>query len=207
MIDLIFDTETTKFINFKLRNDDPDQTQLMQLGIRIAKGPEIILDWEQLVYCTQEPDPGAFKVHSISRDMCQEAGLGLRQTVEFFEQRLHDVDRIVCHNVNFDRKVMLCAYAQANALLRDEDDARKEFDPTDFLAKPNVCTMLTATKIVKVPHPSRGGWKWPTLQESYKALVDSKGFEGAHSAGADVDACHKVLIALEGMNVEIRGAQ
>lgn len=201
MIDLIFDTETTRFPKWKLPNDDPEQTQLIQLGIMLAKGSEVILEWDHLVYCTQEPDEGAFKVHGISRDMCVEAGLTLRQAVGFFDRRLRDVDRVVCHNVNFDRKVMLCAYAQAN-LNRGEE--QEEFDPTYFLQKPNVCTMLTATNVVKVPHPSRGGWKWPTLQEAYAALVDKEGFEGAHSASADVTACHKVLVALEEMNAEIR---
>ena len=203
LIDLIFDTETTRFPKWKLPNDHLEQTQLVQLGIMIAKGSEVILEWDHLVYCTQEPDKGAFKVHGISKAMCQEAGLTLRQAVGFFDQRLRDVDRVVCHNVNFDRKVMLCAYAQASL---NCSEGQEPLDPTYFLEKPNVCTMLTATNVVQVPHPTRGGWKWPTLQESYAALVYGEGFEDAHNAAADVAACHKVLVALEGINAELRSA-
>lgn len=202
MLDMIFDTETTKFPEWKLPNDDPAQTQLMQLGILIVKGPEVILEWEHLVYCTQEPSPGAFGAHGISLAMCQEAGVRLTEAVRFFLQRLADVDRVVCHNNAFDTKIMLCAIAQANKLLGEF-----EFSAEDFLAKPNICTMLSSTNVVQIPSPKiPGKWKWPTLQEAYKALVNSEGFEGAHSAGADCMACHRVLCALEDRGVELRGA-
>ncbi len=39
--------------------------------------------------------------------------------------------------------------------------------------------------------------KWPKLQEAYKALVNSDGFTGAHSADADAKACLEILRALE----------
>jgi DNA polymerase III alpha subunit (gram-positive type) len=206
MIDMIFDTETTGFVQWKLPEDHPEQTQLMELGIIIAKGDEVLLEWNQLVYCTQEPSEGAFNAHKISREMCQEAGVSLRHAVETFNLRLHDVDRVVAHNFNFDRKIMLCAIAQANAMLRSENDSREPISPSYFLSKPNVCTMLTATNIVQVPHPKRGGWKWPTLNEAYQGLVDPDGFENAHRAIHDANATLKVLRKLEGMNAEFRSA-
>lgn len=201
MIDMIFDTETTKFPQWKIPNDHPDQTQLMQLGLLIVKGPEVILNWEHLVYCTQEPDPGAFNAHGITLQSCQEAGLRLTETVRFFMQRLKDVDRVVCHNNAFDTKVMCCAIAQANATLPEP-----EFKYDDFLSKPNVCTMLSSTEVLKLEGKFPGKWKWPTLQEAYKSLVDPAGFSGAHSAGADCGACHQVLLALQDRGVELRGA-
>lgn len=206
MIDLIFDTETTRFPQWKLPEDHPEQTQLMELGILLTKGPDIILEWNQLVYCTQDPDPGAFNAHGISGEMCREAGVTLRQAVGFFHARLLDADRIVCHNVAFDRKVMLCAYAQANALIRADSDSRAEFDPNQFLSMPNICTMRTATNVVKIPHPTRSGYKWPTLQESYCALVDKDGFSDAHRAIHDAKATHELLCALRARNAEFMSA-
>lgn len=201
MLSMIFDTETTRFPQWKLPNDHPDQVQLMQLGLIIVKGPDVILEWDKLVVCSQEPDPGAFGAHGISREMCHEAGVSLNHAVGFFLGRLREVDRIVCHNVAFDTKVMCCAIAQAN-LLEVED----RFSVDEFLSKPNVCTMLSATNIVKAVGKIPGKWKWPTLQESYRALVDPEGFEGAHSALIDCQAAHKVLVALEDRGVELRSA-
>lgn len=204
MLDMIFDTETTKFPEWKLQNDDPEQTQLMQLGIMLTKGREVILEWDHLIYCTQEPAPGAFGAHGISLAMCQEAGLRLTEAVRFFLHRLSDVDRVVCHNTAFDTKIMLCAIAQANLMLGEDEE---KFSAETFLAKPNVCTMLSATDIVQIPSPRfPGKWKWPTLQEAYKFLVDPEGFEGAHSALVDCRACHEVLCSLEERGVELRSA-
>ena len=201
MLDLIFDTETTKFINWKLPLDHPDQPQLMQLGLRIVKADELVLEWDHFVVCTQDPAPGAFKKHGITREMTEEAGLRLVNVIEFFEQRLHDVERTVCHNSAFDIKVMLCAYAQANRILGEV-----RFDPTSFLQKPNICTMQSSTDLLKLAGKYPGQWKWPTLQEAYRALVDPEGFENAHSAAADCAATHGVLCALIERGVELKGA-
>ena len=57
------------------------------------------------------------------------------------------------------------------------------------------CTMRIATNVLKIPGPR--GFKWPTLQEAYKRLVDPAGFEGAHDAITDVKACAAVFYALE----------
>lgn len=209
MIDLIFDTETTKFPQWKLPDDHPDQTQLMQLGILMVKGDEVILEWDHLVYCTQEPAEGAYNAHQISLSMCQEAGVRLRDAVDFFDKRLKDVDRVVCHNVAFDFKIMACAYAQVNKQIVEaasvDDEEIPGYDINNLIRMPNICTMLSATDVLKIRGKIPNQWKWPTLQEAYRSLVDPEGFEGAHSAGADCEACHKVLVALTRQGVELKG--
>lgn len=200
MIDLVFDTETTKFPEWKLPDAHHEQTQLMQLGVLLTKGPEVVMEWDHLVYCTQDPSPGALKAHGITRAMCQEAGVRLQEAVDFFDKRLLDVDRVVCHNVAFDFKVMGCAYAQVNA-----QAGQQLYNINNLLSKPNVCTMLSATDVLKLSGKIPNKWKWPTLQESYRGLVDPAGFEGAHSAGADCAAAHQVLCALTERGVELKG--
>ena len=70
--------------------------------------------------------------------------------------------------------------------------ARKGYK-VDWLSKlPQVCTMKSSVD----PGGPRGR-KWPKLQEAYKALVNSDGFAGAHSADADAKACLDILCALE----------
>ncbi len=96
---------------------------------------------------------------------------------------------MVCHNVNFDIKIMSYAYYRAG-IVNTLIDYRK------------VCTMKTATPVLKIPSV-RGGYKWPKLQETYQALVDEAGFESAHTADADAMACWKILRALEEKGVEL----
>lgn len=201
MIDLIFDTETTRFYNSKIPDDHPDQTELMKLGIIIAKGDEVILEWDKLVVTKNPPEDGALAIHGITHEMCLEAGLRLRDAVTFFHQRLFDIDRVVCHNAAFDFKVMRCAFAQTNTKIENSEE---HFNFSSLTSKPNICTMKTSTDLLKLPG-RYGKYKWPKLQEAYRALVDSEGFEGAHSAIEDVRACHRVLRALEARNVELVG--
>jgi hypothetical protein len=53
---------------------------------------------------------------------------------------------------------------------------------------------------LKLPN-SRGGYKWPTLDEAYRVLVDPSGFKDAHDAMADTRACRGVYYALRARNL------
>jgi len=55
--------------------------------------------------------------------------------------------------------------------------------------------MKTLEPIMKLP--GKYGYKFPTLDEAYRAYVDPMGFEGAHDAMKDVEACAAVLWAIE----------
>ena len=57
--------------------------------------------------------------------------------------------------------------------------------------------MEATTDICKIPPPRGSGYKWPKLEEAYRILVDPVGFEGAHDAMVDVEACRKVFYALK----------
>lgn len=189
MIDLIFDTETTGFPHWKSPADDPRQPYLVQLAVVMAKGDELMVTWDTIIKCPIDIPKEAADVHGITRERSQAEGIDLKEAISKFDRLLLTADRVVCHNVNFDIKIMSYAYCRTG-IVNTLMDFRK------------VCTMKTATPVLKIPS-ARGGYKWPKLQETYRVLVDEAGFEAAHSADADAMACWKVLRALEERGVEL----
>ncbi len=190
MIDLIFDTETSGFPIWKAPANDSRQPHLVQLAVIIAKGDELILSWDSIVKCPVKIPEAAANVHGITMARSQQEGVELREVIERFERSLLEVERVVCHNYNFDFKIMSCAYHRAEVSIERLTEL------------PHVCTMQTATPILKIPSPR--GYKWPKLIEAYKSLVDPAGFSAAHTADADTMACWKVLRELERRGVELR---
>ena len=189
MLSLIFDTETSGFPLWKSPPSDPNQPHLVQLAALMTKGDEIISSYDTIVSCPVEISEGAAKVHGISTSRSRTEGVSSRQAVVKFDGIVSMADRIVCHNVEFDLLIMRAAYSRA------------EISTSVLDSKPTVCTMLTATSLLKLR--GKRGYKWPKLDEAFRALVDTRGFEGAHSADADTLACWKVLRALENKGVEL----
>ena len=188
---LVFDTETTGFAKFKSSPSDPKQPHLVQLATLTTSYDEILSEWNTIVYCPIDIPEGAARVHGITTDESRSRGASLSAVVAKFDSLLEGIDRVVCHNIRFDMKVILAAYHRA------------KLSSAKLLSVPAFCTMQTATPILKLPS-SHGLYKWPTLTEAYKHLVDEAGFGGAHSADADTMACWKVLRALESKGVVMR---
>ena len=57
--------------------------------------------------------------------------------------------------------------------------------------------MESLTDVMKLRGKIPGKYKWPNLAEAYAAYVDPAGFTDAHDAMADVQACARVLHAIE----------
>ena len=191
MLTLVFDTETTGFPKWKSPPSDPGQPHLVQLALLMTAFDEVEHAWNSIVYCPIEIPEAVAKIHGITTDISRSQGKSLSAVVGVFDAFAHQADRVVCHNVKFDMKVMQAAYHRA------------KLSDAEFVNKPRVCTMETATPVLRIPS-SRGLYKWPKLIEAYKVLVDEAGFSGAHSADADAMACWKVLRALESKGVELR---
>ncbi len=190
MIDLFFDTETTGFPVWKAPANDPRQPHLVQLAVIVAKEDELILKWDCIIKSPVEIPEGAANVHGITTERSRSEGVELVEALEKFERLLFEVDRVVCHNFNFDSKIMSYAYHRAEMAL------------TYFTRLPHVCTMQTATPVLKLQ--GKRGYKWPKMMEAYELLVDPAGFTDAHTADADTMACWKVFRALEKRGVELK---
>jgi len=129
------------------------------------------------------PDEQFFRDAGITHETIDAVGRTLKTGLAEFNQMVRVADRIVAHNMQFDDPVTRGNYMRIAAPQREYWDT------------PKFCTMKTLEPILKLP--GKYGYKFPTLDESYRALVDPLGFEGAHDAMKDVEACAAVLWACE----------
>jgi len=129
------------------------------------------------------PDEEFFIKSGITQATVDAGGIPLRTGLAMFNQMVRNADRIVAHNIQFDDPVVRSNYSRVTAPQRE------------YWNTPKFCTMQTLENVLKLP--GKYGYKWPTLDESYRALVDPNGFEGAHDAMVDVEACAKVLWACD----------
>ena len=188
---LFFDTETTGFPEDKLPLDSPAQPHIVQLAaILDDENGNIKASMNVIINADCGPVPeGAYNVHKISEAIYKEFGLSYLVALAPFNMFVQCTDIIVAHNIAFDLKLLKIAYTRIGKLERFASEIQ---------SKPQFCTMLATTDIVKIPSPrGRGGYKWPKLDEAYRVLVNSSGFAGAHDAFEDVKACREVFYSLK----------
>lgn len=129
------------------------------------------------------PDEPFFRQAGLTNDVLAAVGRPLKTALAEFQQLVRASDRIVYHNALFDDPVL-----RANFL-------RVAAPQQEYLARPKYCTMQTLTPVMKLP--GKRGYKYPSLDEAFRALVEPTGFTGAHDAMVDVDATAQVLFAIE----------
>ena len=186
MIDLIFDTETTGLVNFNESYEHPSQPHLVELGMQLYNDRRLLASLSVLIRSTKSMSDAAVKVNGLTNDLLNSYGIPLNMAMGLFAFYMTKADRLVAHNYRFDQMVMLTQFH----LLRSPE-------MIEYLNnKPYLCTMEAATPILKLPG-KYGEYKWPTLDVAYRSLVDPQGFSGAHRAIVDVEACTKVLWAIE----------
>lgn len=187
MISLIFDTETTGFPLWKSPPSHPDQPGLVELAFELwdHERGEPMMMYSAIVDSGIEISEGAMAVHGISDEVVKRIGMRDGLVLMCFIDAVNVADRIVCHNVKFDLLIMQVAIVRHGI-------AFPELDKID-----KYCTMEAATPVLKLPCKNGRKHKWPKLDEAYRALVDPEGFSGAHRAYNDVEACRKVMLALE----------
>lgn len=182
---LFYDTETTGFYHGKKAPDHADQPYLVQIAGALVNESERVLGSFNFVI-----EPFGFsipvnvaEIHGITDAIASEYGLPLEFAVDTFRRYLDIADVLVAHNIEFDNNIMGTASVRSKIKLPVRAN--------------QFCTMKSATDICKIPSKRGGGYKWPKLIEAYQILVDPKGFEGAHDAMVDVQACVEVFFALK----------
>lgn len=108
-------------------------------------------------------------------------GIPIQNVLENFLSAINRSLYIVSHNMSFDYNV---AGAE---MIRAKLSASSE--------KVKICTKVEGTQFCQLPGGYNGEPKWPTLTELHTKLFN-KGFEGAHDALADVEACSRCFFAL-----------
>ena len=183
-MELFFDVETTGLLKFKEPYEHKEQPFILQLGAVLSDENTIYNKISILV----TPSDVAFdfvvpeevvKIHGISKEMVQTGGFTTTAMTEMFSRMLHKADKIVCHNVDFDRKVIQSALHRT--------DAKTTLDI--LRVKPAFCTMKESTDLCKLPG-KYGKYKWPKLAELYKFLFNEE-LVGAHDALVDIMATRR----------------
>ncbi len=177
---LVFDTETTGKWNKRLPMGHPEQPRLVQIGALLIE-PETrrrLMTLDVTIYRDHVPEE-ASAIHGVTTDFCQRYGVGEEAALDVFLDMVEGADTIVCHNIEFDTKVI----KNAIHVLSQKAGA----DP--FAGKGSFCTMLTSVPILKLPPNFPGaGYAWPKLEVAVKLMLD-RDPTGAHSAIGDaIDA-------------------
>lgn len=185
---LVFDTETNG--KRPKRAQLPDEPAITQIAgiLFLGRRPVAHLSCfvRPLTYDGQPatiPTEQFFVDAGITQETVDAVGRPLRTCLAEFQQMVKVADRIVAHNIQFDDPITRSNYSRVAAPQREYWDT------------PKFCTMKTLEPVLKLP--GKYGYKFPSLDESYRALVDPHGFEGAHDAMVDVQACADVLWAIE----------
>lgn len=177
---LIFDTETTGFLNKQIPIDDPNQGRVCQMAA-------LLLDdsFNEISHFTTliKPDnwnmsPGAEAVHGISRAKCEKHGLKMSNVLTLFEELSSVAKYKIAHNSRFDTEMI--------------DNEVFIYNQIRVNWHQIICTMNATTDICKLPSKTPGKFKWPKLAEAYRHITN-KTLDKAHDAMADVRGCAVVF--------------
>ena len=189
---LIFDTETTGLHNPYIVQlaavlfNDREPVSQMSVIVKPA-------DEEGNVVCI--PDE-VEAIHGISNKLTDCCGIEMRNALMLFLELFLVSDRIVAHNLRFDRDVLF-REMHRNFKLEEVTCMTSVFG-----ALPAICTMSTAMPICKIPKKNGYGFKRPKLAEAHKFFLDTD-FDGAHNALNDVNACARILWAMEDVGARL----
>lgn len=187
-IDLVFDTETTGMVDFRAPYDASQQPDLVQLAACLSQGNYVLGEINFLIKPDREVHPKAQEAHGITPEIIEMGAVPRRVALASFSQFMRKCTRIVAHNSDFDMKIIRAALHREGQPEAIQISSEKTV----------YCTMKESTPICKIPSLGRSGtFKWPSLQEAYRILVDPAGFDGAHNASIDARACLAILRALE----------
>jgi len=127
---------------------------------------------------------GAARVHGITTEIARQRGVQLAEVLSslYADIETNGPELYIGHNVSFDRPIVLNEYARLGA---DENVSPLQ----------TFCTMKSSTQICRIAHPSRGGYKWPTLGELHEHLFGHV-HDAAHDAVGDVEATAKWFFEL-----------
>lgn len=192
-LDLVFDTETTGLVNYKLPMEpqhQPAMTQIAALLIDIS-GREV-LRFNTLI----KPDgwtipPEVVALNGHTTEECEKHGMPLIQAMAIFNFLKAFARVRVAHNIGFD-KVILALSAKRCGIEHNSDGLE------------SFCTMKESVDICQLPPTDKmmaanmKTFKKPNLQEAYTHFF-GKPFDKAHDAMADVVACKDVYLCLKGM--------
>ena len=192
---IVYDTETTGLPLFDQPSEHPDQPHIVQLAARLvcSETREIKRSMEAIVLPDGWEIPAVVaKIHGITTERALLEGHPESDVVAQLMAMWVLADFRLAHNEGFDARILRIA------LKRFQGDEAAD----RWKAGKAQCTARLSTPIIKLPptekmlavgrkHP-----KTPNMTEAFEFFTGRK-MEGAHTAGADVDACLAVFWAIQ----------
>ena len=181
MLHLVFDTETSGLWRDAESVDSPSQPHLVQLAARLYIDTRAVSQMSVLI----QPEgwsiePAAETVHGISEARCHRYGVPLISALSLFMGLAVTAERIIAHNVHFDRKVI-----EASVLRAGGNATRWR-----SLSSRLFCTQQESTDLCRLP--GKYDWKWPSLEEAHRHFYPDVPFTAQHEGLADVAACKRI---------------
>lgn len=186
---LVFDTETTGLPTE--RNPSIMETtswpHVLQLSYILydSETKRIIEMQDNLIKIPTgvEITPGSEAIHHITRLMCEDRGIDIRDALNKFNKTLDKADVIVGHNISFDKRLIMVECIRTNIRQRFTVNGAKIAE---------YCTMKRSSELCQIERTnSTTGetyFKYPTLSELHNKLFGFKP-NGAHNAFADILIC------------------
>ena len=179
---LFLDTETTGLPKERNKNglQEPNNwPDIVSVAWSVYEGTEL----KKTMYSIIKPDGWVIpeestKIHTITTEYALEHGRPLKDVLEELKSDLASVHTFVAHNVQFDKNVLLSAYAW-----------RLKTNPWAFWPVNDVCTMIRSEGELKLPSKFRDSMKYksPTLKELYYDTFHEE-LVNAHSSKDDMEA-------------------
>lgn len=127
-------------------------------------------------------------IHGVTMAKAQAEGEPLADVMAIFRADLQGVDRVIAHNLRFDKNVIFNAYKW-----------RLRVDPTTFWPiRAEFCSGERSKAELKMPskYPKPGNlYKMPRLDELYERTFGRPAPSGAHNAERDVDVLQQIVWA------------
>ena len=143
-----------------------------------------MIDWETCGFEVSVPEE-VTKINGITAEMLR-TGIPANSAFNSLKAMILAADEVICHNIEFDWKVIQIWDAKFDGTL-------------SVPGKERYCTMLSGVELARLP-AARGGYKGPKLQELYQHLF-SQQFEGAHGAMADCMAMRKCYLEMTRLGI------
>ena len=131
----------------------------------------------------------ACEINGITQEIADKDGILIDNMLIELRQDLYKAETVVAHNILFDHHILLSELHRSK-----RQDLIQLFESKELY-----CTMNKSKDLLRIPMKN-GNYKSPKLIELYEFLFKT-GFEGAHNAEADVEACAKCYFELIKNNI------
>lgn len=176
MIILALDTETTGLL---------DTSRVAQLAMILKEDEQILGQFECLIKPEGWVMPEATaKFHGITQELLMKYGIPMAGAMRLLNIWINQADVCIAHNFDYDHgRLKYEALQHKMELAKPKSIFCTAIESTDH------CRIPPTPNMVKYGHGDK--FKKPNLQEAHTFFTGA-GFDGAHSAMPDVQACFKV---------------